>query len=148
MIASNPEVELPYEMPQTERWDLQERMQRVRAKRAYRVAEFRMEAERVTDWREHVKSAPIPSLVGSVLLGFVAIQSVKRLTSLPATRKVESPMANPFQATSPSSSGYVMNHLIRVLTGVLVSAGKNYLAKQWEAHTNKARPSSIPPFRK
>lgn len=45
------------------------RMDVVRSKRARRVASLTRESNRLTDWREHVRSAPLLTLAASIAVG-------------------------------------------------------------------------------
>ncbi len=126
-------------MPQPKSLELQMRMQSVRAKRIDRVAEFQNEAERLTDWREHVKSAPLASLAGSTILGFFAIQSVRCHTSATAPLKPESLSPQQHQVTSVFPSGYFTNSLFRVVTSIVLSAGKSYLTKQLNSQSANSK---------
>jgi hypothetical protein len=62
-------------------------MKCIRAKRIDRVAEIQNEAGRMTNWREHVKSAPMAALAGSAVLGFFAIRFASRLPTATAVTK-------------------------------------------------------------
>lgn len=44
-------------------------MERIRQSKATKLAELGEESQRLTDWREYVRSAPIASLVGAVVVG-------------------------------------------------------------------------------
>lgn len=126
-------------MPQSRSLELQVRMQSVRAKRIDRVAEFQNEAERLTDWREHVKSAPLASLAGSAILGFFAVQSATRHPSAIVPLKRESLSSTPPQVTSIFPSGYFTNSLFRAFTGIVLSAGKTYLTKQLNSQSTNSK---------
>jgi hypothetical protein len=45
------------------------RMEAVRAKRRERIADLNEESSRMTDWREHVRSAPLLTFAASVAVG-------------------------------------------------------------------------------
>lgn len=44
-------------------------MERIRRSQASKLADLGEESQRLTDWREYARSAPIASLVGSVVIG-------------------------------------------------------------------------------
>lgn len=120
--------------------ELQERMRDIRAKRIHRVAELQNEAGRLVDWREHVKSAPLTALAGSALLGFVAVKSATRSSVAASTQQ---PQFNPslVKATKEATlfpPGYFTNSAIRVLTSVLLTAGKAYISKQWNSKSGQS----------
>lgn len=49
---------------------LMQAMAKIRAKRRRRLSELSHETERLTDWREYVKSAPIAAVAVSAVAGF------------------------------------------------------------------------------
>ncbi|MFO0939967.1 MAG: hypothetical protein U0930_04305 [Pirellulales bacterium] len=44
-------------------------MERIRRAKAAKLAQLGEESQRLTDWREYVRSAPVASLVGAVVVG-------------------------------------------------------------------------------
>lgn len=65
--------------------DLIERMRAIRNSSERHVEHMHLEAERLTDWREHVRSQPILALAAATTLGFLAVQSTTRSDGRPAT---------------------------------------------------------------
>ena len=55
---------------------LMQAMAKIRAKRRRRLSELNHETERLTDWREYVKSAPIAAVAASMVAGFVVAGQV------------------------------------------------------------------------
>ncbi len=62
-----------------------ESMERVRVKRVERLADLSHEAQRLTDWREHVRAAPLTAITASVLIGTLGVS--KLLNRSRATRE-------------------------------------------------------------
>ena len=56
-------------------------MQQVRERGHLNAYEFKLGMDRLSDWREHVRSHPLPAVTASVLAGFLVAQSV-----LPTTK--------------------------------------------------------------
>lgn len=54
-----------------------ESMEQVRVKRVERMAELSHEAQRLTDWREHVRAAPLAAITASVLTGMVCVSKLR-----------------------------------------------------------------------
>lgn len=48
------------------------RMQEVRRRGHSNAYQLRVDVDRVSDWREHVKAHPLPAVVAAALLGYVA----------------------------------------------------------------------------
>ncbi len=53
-----------------------ESMERVRVKRVERMADLGHEVQRLTDWREHVRAAPLAAITASVLTGMVCVSKL------------------------------------------------------------------------
>jgi hypothetical protein len=115
--------------------DLQERMANIRAKRIHRVAELQNEAERLTDWREHVKSAPMVALAGSALLGFLTMNAVKQPASKPS--KAFDSSVRQAGATDVFPPNYFKSSVIRIVSRIALTLGKNFLAQQIQNISNK-----------
>ena len=122
--------------------ELQDRMKCIRAKRIDRVAELQNEAGRMTNWREHVKSAPITALAGSAVLGFFAVRFASRLPAATAVARqfddaqaIHGVREPPF--FNPAS---ILNSALRILSGIALTAGKNYLTQQLNAHSKDPKP--------
>jgi hypothetical protein len=121
--------------------ELQKRMQEIRGKRIHRVAEFHNEAERLISWREHVKSAPIAALVGTTVLGFIAVRSVTRSGSpSPLVQKTEYIADVKPSVVAQQPSSYLVSNALHLLTNVALTAGKMYLMQQLNAHSKSLKP--------
>jgi hypothetical protein len=111
--------------------DVVQRMSIIRSKRVRRVAELHNEAERMTDWREHVKSAPIVAIASSALIGFIASRSVSRmLTSASPQQPLATPLPIRFSEPKAASTRLLMSGTLRYLTDIALTAGKVYLLQQ------------------
>jgi hypothetical protein len=129
-------------MTHIEGLELQDRMKCIRAKRIDRVAELQNEAGRMTNWREHVRSVPMTALAGSAVLGFFAVRFATRLpiattvalqpSSIQAINTVREP-----PLFHPAS---IISGAIRILSGIAITAGKNYLTQQLNAHSRDSKP--------
>lgn len=53
-----------------------ERMGRIRSRRSERVAEISSEAERLTDWKEYVRSAPMTAFMMSITIGAIGTRAL------------------------------------------------------------------------
>ncbi len=56
--------------------DIVNQMERIRAKRSRRLLHLAEQTERLTDWREHVRAAPLAAFVASVLGGAFITKSI------------------------------------------------------------------------
>ncbi len=120
--------------------DLQERMATIRAKRIHLVAELQTEAGRLTDWREHVKSAPLAALAGSAILGFV---TVKSLSGTPKTTVpvYKSSSYQPERQARPSLFGGVA----KMAMAFAFTMGKSYVTRQFHTFANKVTNEKFSP---
>lgn len=122
--------------------ELQDRMKCIRAKRIDRVAELQIEAGRMTDWREHVRSAPISALAGSAVLGFFAVRFASRLpTAMAVTKQPDETHTTSVVREPPLfHPASIVNGAIRILFGIAIASGKNYLTQQLSAHSKDPNP--------
>ncbi len=122
--------------------ELQDRMKCIRAKRIDRVAELQHEAVRMTNWREHVKSAPMTALAGSAVLGFFAVRFASRLPTATAIARQPDEMQtiNMVRELPLFHPASIMSGAIRTLCGIALAAGKNYLTQQLSAHSKDPKP--------
>jgi hypothetical protein len=122
--------------------ELQDRMKCIRAKRIDRVAEIQNEAGRMTNWREHVKSAPMAALAGSAVLGFFAVRFASRLPTATAVTKQPDDMQAMNMVREPPlfHRTSIMSGAVRILCGIALAAGKNYLTQQLSAHSKDPKP--------
>jgi hypothetical protein len=129
-------------MTHNEGSELQDRMKSIRAKRTARVAELQSEAGRMTNWREHVKSAPMTALAGSAVLGFIAVRFASRMPTPTAVvrQPVESQSINMVREPPLMNPASMMSGAIRILSGIAITAGKNYLTQQLNAHSKDPKP--------
>ncbi len=75
-----------------------ESMEQVRVKRVERVAELSHEAQRLTDWREHVRAAPLAAVTVSVLTGFVGVSKLLKRSRGTRDRPTASSLPHPIRA--------------------------------------------------
>jgi hypothetical protein len=111
--------------------ELQARMAAIRANRIKRIAELQIEANRLTDWREHVRSAPLVSVVGSAIVGFLAVKSFSS-SSAKLTAKVDTGVE---RATTPTRPTMVQT-LIGLGCNLAMTAGKQYFMQQIQNAVN------------
>jgi hypothetical protein len=87
---------------------LMQAMAKIRAKRRRRLSELSHETERLTDWREYVKSAPIAAVSASAVAGFVLAGQV-----VSGSSKAESHRAfNANQATPKEVQSGIMQSAV------------------------------------
>ena len=67
---------------------LMQAMAKIRAKRRRRLSELSHETERLTDWREYVKSAPIAAVAASAVAGFAVVGQVVSGSAKPDSHRV------------------------------------------------------------
>ncbi len=124
---------------------LRSRMQSVRDRRAQRVGEIHSEAQRLVDWQEYVRSAPIVSLVGSVAAGFLAVSALRPGPPQPQSVRTTSPSSEPRVA-----SGSNFQWMVAMVMPLVVNAGKKYLmhslstALQGMSNESKSTPKTAP----
>ena len=76
-----------------------DRMEAVRAKRRERIADLNEESNRMTDWREHVRSAPLLALAASVAAGAVGVASLTGVPRRPTSSATENGSAASTKST-------------------------------------------------
>lgn len=130
---------------------LQSQMQKIRDKRAERVGDLQMEAQRLVDWKEYVRSAPVASLVGSVAAGFLVVSAFKQTASqpLPPMNQLAPPTNHlPSQASVVSRSNF--QWAVSMLLPIVTSAAKKHLMKslstvmQGSSNEHKSTSQTIP----
>ncbi len=124
---------------------LQSLMQEVRDKRAERMCDLQMEAHRLIDWKEYVRSAPIASLVGSVAAGFLVVSAFKQSSSQSLTSS-----GNQLQSEPRLVSGSNFQWALSMMMPIAMSAAKKFLmqslttATQGSHNENKSTSPSLP----
>jgi hypothetical protein len=114
--------------------ELQARMAAIRANRIKRIAELQIEAHRLTDWREHVRSAPLVSVIGSAIVGFLAVKSLSS-SSTKLTAKVDAGVERATTATTATRPTMVQT-LIGLGCNLAMTAGKQYFMQQIQNAVN------------
>ena len=104
-------------------------MERIRRSQASKLAELGEESQRLTDWREYARSAPIASLVGSIVVGaFVgsrlAGQSSQSVQAAPSSQ------LNTASKTTATTSlvGRLLGASLSIVIPLIKSAAKQQLA--------------------
>lgn len=110
--------------PSDEAESLRSRMQRIRDRRVERVGELQREAQRLVDWQEYVRSAPVMSLLGSVAAGFLAVNVLK-----PAPPPSQSVQTTRSQSRPRAAAGTSLQWAISMMTPVVTNAAKKYLMR-------------------
>ncbi len=101
---------------------IQNSMRSIRNRRHKRIGELKIEAQRLVDWREYVKTAPVVSVVSSVVAGFMVINAFKR-THSPKLQGTEAPSATPLNV----AEGTKLNWLIAMAMPIVTQAAKKYV---------------------
>ena len=81
---------------------IREQMAKVRNKQPQRVADLSIQADRLTDWREHVKAAPITALAVSIAAGFGVASTLLQSKRSKAPAPAPTPAA---RASVPAKAG-------------------------------------------
>lgn len=117
------------------------RMESVRGKRRERIAELSEESSRLTDWREHVRSAPLLTLAASVAVGAFGVatfaggptQSVSpklgETNTSKSTTLARTAASTAFSIVMPMLTRYVKQ---RVATAVAGAVAKHAMVSQEE----------------
>lgn len=104
-------------------------MESIRQKRNLRLAELTEEKQRLTDWREYVRSAPLATVAGALVLGALASSrlvdaSRHQVPETPAQfRRSGSP-----SATRPSLMGRVAGTVGSMALAIAMNTVKRQLA--------------------
>lgn len=101
---------------------IQNSMRSIRNRRHKRIGELKIEAQRLVDWREYVKTAPVVSVLSSVVAGFMVINAFKR-THSPKLQGPEAPSATPLKV----AEGPKLNWLIAMAMPIVTQAAKKYV---------------------
>lgn len=135
-----------------ERNQLAHGMDRIRSKRIGRTIELQNEVERLADWREHVRSAPVAAFIGSIVIGAMGVRSV--VTTMEKTRLASANSVAPtFQvaanATRQASAGKkpgarVIDTIVSVLLPIAARAVQQQVVKALLTATER-RVSEINP---
>lgn len=99
--------------------ELRQKMARVRSKQPKRVAEMHAQAERLTDWREYVRSSPQASAAISAAAGFFVVRAI--------TSKQDQSIAKSSEPSRPRSS--VSGMALAFMTPFVSAALKNVTAR-------------------
>lgn len=124
---------------------LQNLMQKIRDRRSKRVGELQLEAQRLVDWKEYVRSAPVASVLGSVAAGFLAVNAFKQTLS-----KQQAPVLNPGQTPPVAVTGYNFQWAVSMLSPIVMNAARKYLMQtlstvmQGSSNENKSSSQTAP----
>ncbi len=103
--------------------ELMERMRAVRASGYDHAGSLHVDAKRLVDWKEYVRSKPLVSIAVASLVGFGVVRSTFRGTSPPTSSSPEF-----YPAVTPSSSNQATwkSSAISLATNVATTALKHY----------------------
>lgn len=109
-------------------------MERIRRSQASKLADLGEESQRLTDWREYARSAPIASLVGSVVIGALVgsrlagqpSQSVQ--DSTPSHSNTSQLNNTPKTAATKSLVGRLLGATLSIAIPMIKSAAKQQMA--------------------
>jgi|GEM_PF-7012740 len=124
--------------------DYVRRMEELRSMGRRDVKRMFQEVERVTDWREHVRSQPFMSTLAAVAVGFIVVKSVASgPVKIYPEQKATPKNAGTFRRTSATSG------LLALMGGVASTVARQwateFVKRQLKAsnHVNPSQPSSI-----
>jgi hypothetical protein len=110
---------------------LQARMAVIRGKQQRRIAEVQTESERMIDWREHVKSAPLTALSISAIVGFLLMQSRQSTKVQPV---VFSNHTSPETAVRSERRGHpLLGMALSLASNFALTAGKRFVIQQLQS---------------
>lgn len=105
-----------------------ESMERIRRSQATKLAELGEQSQRLTDWREYARSAPVASLVGSIVVGALV---GSRLAGQPS-HPVQEPTSILKTASTPQATtslvGRLLGATLSVAMPMIKSAAKQQVA--------------------
>lgn len=104
--------------------ELQRAMQAIRQKKHFRIQELQHETERLKDWREHVKSAPLTAFALSTTVGYLASRSIFARQERP-----EALQAGLGQNGKPEKSSLIWS-LAAMAAPVVATAAQRYIVRQ------------------
>ncbi|AMV33207.1 hypothetical protein VN12_13860 [Pirellula sp. SH-Sr6A] len=128
---------------------IQQRMERLRAQSRTHASDVVRQSQRMLDWKEHLRSAPVTTFVVGALAGFTLLY--RRSGSAVATRVL--PIHSSSVPASPppvaSSSHSVRSLALSMATSFLLTTGKRallrglqtYLAQSHHGHQSNQRDS-------
>ena len=96
--------------------DIRLEMQTVRSKRRMRVAAVHVQAERMVDWKEHVRASPKTAALISSAIGFLVIRAVLPGAS---SLKHQSDKTIPSSGPITASTGFVWSLLTPVVSAAV-----------------------------
>jgi hypothetical protein len=109
-------------------------MERIRRSQASKLADLGEESQRLTDWREYARSAPIASLVGSLVIGALVgsrlagqpSQSVQ--DSTPSQLNTSQLNTTPKTAATKGLVGRLLGATLSIAIPMIKSAAKQQMA--------------------
>lgn len=123
------------------------RMRELRLTGQSDVTQLHAQAERVTDWREHVRAQPVLTAVCSTVVGYMLVRALAGATVLTAARGGATAQpavaSSSAQAAKPAS---VSAGLLSLAGGIALSVGRQwvteYLKKQIGVNAHVANQSN------
>jgi hypothetical protein len=117
------------------------RMRELRSTGQSDVTQLHKQAERVTDWREHVRAQPVLTAVSSTVVGYMLVRALAG-ASTPTTARTAA-TASSAQSAKPAS---VSAGLLSLAGGIALSVGRQwvteYLKKQIGVNAHVANQSN------
>jgi hypothetical protein len=113
-------------------------MEAARRQGARAATELKHEVSRLTDWREHVRSNPLPFLLGAVSLGYYLIPTRTEIKRHQTAPDPLSGTATPLKAKESSSLTHRLSNSIREQMTTMAekwvtAAFSNFAAKQFQS---------------
>lgn len=106
-----------------------ESMEKVRVKRVERLADLSHEAQRLIDWREHVRAAPLAAVTASVLIGTLGVSKLLNRSS--ATRDTINTNSMSHQDPAPAfKRRSVFENILGTVTTLAMPLLANAVQKQ------------------
>lgn len=104
--------------------ELQRAMANIRRRRTFRLQGLHDQTERLTDWREHVKSAPLLAVGLGAIAGFAIVKAILPKPAPPA------PPAAAVPRERRSKSNQLLQKAIAVAAPIAYTAIRNYTLGQ------------------
>ncbi len=124
---------------QSDAESIRRNMEAIRLKRSERVLDLHLEVNRLVDWKEYVRVAPMASLIGSVAAGFIVANSLSRTTAA-----VEPPIPVGMQAITRETKATTIQWLGALLLPIATNAAKNFisqtLSQAVQGYSNELKP--------
>ncbi|XZE32666.1 hypothetical protein SH501x_003421 [Pirellulaceae bacterium SH501] len=138
---------------ESERNDIPMRMEKIREQSRMHATDVALHSERMLDWKEHLRSAPVTTFCLSALAGFAFLYRRPNLSAsvaMPMIRNEPGPAS--VSSSEPSAASSIRTMVLSMATSMLLTTGKQallrglqtYLAQSNHGHQSNPRgnPSS------